>query len=257
MTVDGDRLHAALSAAWELLCDAFEDPTFERRDGYVWTVFPPVPVAQFNSVWPDDDASAPALEGALGEVAELGLPYSVQVRAGRTPAVEREAERLGLVVETEMPGMLVEADGLHDEDVPEMQLIRVQTADGLAQALALAAEGFGAPPELFAPLYAPEIAQVEGLAIYVGRVGDVNVTTGVGLTVGEAVGVFTIATPPAHRGHGYGAAVTALAARDGFAAGARFAYLQSSTLGYSVYRRLGFREVERYLLYVAPAATLT
>jgi len=51
--------------------------------------------------------------------------------------------------------------------------------------------------------------------------------------------------------------VTACAAREGFAAGAKFAYLQSSTLGYGVYKRLGFREVERYLLYTAPEAPAT
>jgi N-acetylglutamate synthase len=118
-------------------------------------------------------------------------------------------------------------------------------------------EGFGAPPEIFAPLYTPEVVEVEGLEIYVGRAGEVDVTTGVGFTVGDAVGIFTVATPPAHRGRGYGAAVTACAALEGFAAGAKFAFLQSSALGYRVYERLGFREVERYVLYTAPEVPAT
>ena len=254
MSSDGDRLHAALSAAWERLCGVLEDARFERRDGYLWTVCPSVPVPQFNGVWPVDDSGAPALESALAEVAELGLPYSLQVRAGRTPAFEQEAERLGLLVEAEMPGMLVERGELREIEVEGLQLIRVRTGDGLAQALALAAEGFGAPPEIFAPLYAPEVAELGGLAIYVGRAGDADVTTGIGFTQGDAVGIFTVATPPLYRGRGYGAAVTACAAREGFRAGAQFAYLQSSTLGYPVYQRLGFRDVERYLLYTAPEA---
>lgn len=254
MTSDGDRLHDALGAVWERFCQALPGSRFEHRDGYIWTVSPEVPVAQLNGVWPVDDAAAGALEGALHEVTALGLPYSVQVRAGRTPRFEQEAERLGLLVESELPGMLVEPGELADVDVSDLQLIRVQTSDGLAQALALAAEGFAAPPDLFAPLYAREVAELEGLAIYIGRVGDVDVTTGVGFTLHDSVGLFTIATPPAHRGRGYGAAVTARAARDGFAAGARFAYLQSSSAGYDVYRRLGFRDVERYLLYTAPEA---
>jgi ribosomal protein S18 acetylase RimI-like enzyme len=212
-------------------------------------VLPSIPVPQFNGVWPLDDASASALEGALGEVAELGLPYSVQVRAGKTPAAEREAERLGLKVAAVMPGMLVEPDGLTEDDGADLLIRRVDTAAGLAEALGVAAEGFGAPPELFARLYGPEIAAIEGLVIYIGRVGNDDVTTGVGLTIGDAVGVFTIATPPAHRGRGYGAAITAQVARDGFEAGARIAYLQSSALGLSVYRRLGFREVESYVMY--------
>jgi ribosomal protein S18 acetylase RimI-like enzyme len=257
MSSDGERLHAALSVAWERLCGVLEGARFEHRDGYLWTVCPSVPVPQFNGVWPTDDSGAPALESALAEVSDLGLPYSLQVRAGRTPAFEQEAERLGLVVQTEMPGMLVESDELQNVEVDGLQLIRVRTGDGLAQALAIAAEGFGAPPEIFTPLYTPEVVEVGGLEIYVGRAGEIDVTTGVGFTTGDAVGIFTIATPPAHRGRGYGAAVTACAAREGFAAGAKFAYLQSSTHGYGVYKRLGFYEVERYLLYTAPEAPAT
>jgi hypothetical protein len=41
--------------------------------------------------------------------------------------------------------------------------------------------------------------------------------------------------------------------REGFAAGADLAYLQSSVLGESVYRRLGFREVASYELLTRPA----
>jgi len=254
MSEDADRLHAALTAAWEALAGALEGGRLEHRDGYLWTICPAVPVPQFNGVWPIDDSSAPALEAALDEVRALGLPYSVQVRAGRTPAAEREAERLGLLVESELPGMLARREELRDIEVDGLHVIRVRTSDGLAQALAVAAEGFAAPPEIFAPLYVPEVASMDGLAIYVGRAGEVDVTTAVGLTIEDAVGVFTVATPAAHRGRGYGAAVTAYAAREGFAAGARFAYLQSSSLGYPVYRRLGFRDVERYLLYTAPEA---
>jgi ribosomal protein S18 acetylase RimI-like enzyme len=254
MSADGDRLHEALCAVWERLTDVLEGARFERRDGYVWTVCPRVPVPQFNGVWPLEDSAAPELEAALADIRDLGVPASVQVRAGRTPAAEREAERLGLLVEGDMPGMLVDAHELRNVEAPGLRIVRVRTADGLAQALAVAAEGFDAPPELFAPLYEPAVAELEGVAIYLGRVGEVDVTTGVGFTVGDAIGIFTIATPPAHRGRGYGAAVTAHAARDGFAAGATFAYLQSSGLGHGVYRRLGFRDVERYLLYTAPEA---
>src|SRR5436305_1950504 len=186
MITDGDRLHDALCAAWERLCDAIEDARFERREGYVWTVCPSVPVPLFNGVWPLDDAAAPAVEGALHEVAELGLPYSVQLRSGRTPRCEREVERLGLLVESELPGMVVEPDALGDADIPDLQLIRVRTADGLAQALALAADAFNAPPEIFAPLYTSELAAVEGFAVYIGRVGEIDVTTGIGLTLGVA-----------------------------------------------------------------------
>jgi ribosomal protein S18 acetylase RimI-like enzyme len=124
----------------------------------------------------------------------------------------------------------------------------------MAQALAVVAEGFGVSAELFAPLYDLAFLELDGAAFYVGRVGASDVTTGTGLTTGDAVGIFSIATPPDHRGRGYGAAITAAAVREGFRAGAEFAWLQSSPSGYPVYHRLGFRTVETYVLYAAPEA---
>jgi ribosomal protein S18 acetylase RimI-like enzyme len=236
------------------MCGALEGARFERRPGYAWTVCPPIPLPSFNSVWPENDEAAPALENALSEIAAMGLPYAVQARRGKTPACVLEAERLGLMVGEEEPGMLVTPDELRDVEVAELEILNVKTADGLAQALAVGAEGFGVQPELFAPLYDLEFLQLDGLEYYLGRVGDTDVTTGMGFTVGDAVGIFSIATPPQHRGRGYGAAITAQAVRDGFRAGAEFAWLQSSQSGYPVYRRLGFRDVETYALYTSPEA---
>ena len=57
---------------------------------------------------------------------------------------------------------------------------------------------------------------------------------------------------PEYRGRGYGAAVTARAVIDGFANGAELALLAASPMGEPVYRRLGFREVLRYVLFRRP-----
>jgi predicted acetyltransferase len=65
---------------------------------------------------------------------------------------------------------------------------------------------------------------------------------------GAAVGIFNVATPKSHRGNGYGTAVTSRAVVEGFSAGAAFAYLQSSAIGESVYRRLGFEQVSTYTI---------
>jgi ribosomal protein S18 acetylase RimI-like enzyme len=251
---DGERLHAAHCATWAQMCDALDGARFERRSGYAWSICPTVPVPAFNSVWPEDDTAASALEGALSEIAALALPYSMHARRGKTPAWEAEAERLGLMVREEEPGMLVTPEKVREVDVPELTILRVETADGLAQALAVAADGFGVPPDLFAPLYDLELLELDGLAYYLGRVGDTDVTTGIGFTFDDAVGIFSIATPQQHRGRGYGAAVTTQAVRDGFRTGAEFAWLGSSPSGYPVYHRLGFRTVERYVLYAAPEA---
>ena len=79
------------------------------------------------------------------------------------------------------------------------------------------------------------------------------VTTGIGVTLGAFVGIFNVATPPAHRRRGYGAAVTARAVSDGLAAGASWSWLQSSPPGYQVYQRLGFRTVESWHTWLSAA----
>src|SRR5262249_10953519 len=145
---------------------------------------------------------------------------------------------------------------LRDVDAPELEVVTVATSDELAQALAIATEGFGAPIELFAPLYDARFAQLDGFHYYLGRASGVDVTTAAAYTIGDSVGIFNVATPEAHRGRGYGAAITAEAVRRGFRAGAEFAWLQSSAIGHSVYRRIGFRDVEIYVLWTAPEAVL-
>ena len=250
---EAERLHAALSAASERLAKVLEDSRFERRDGYALTVMPPFPLPSFNGVWVETDVAAPELEHAQRQIEELGLPFGVTVRAAKTPAAEEAARALGLTEELRMPAMVLTPDELRKPSRGEVQVIRVETADGLAQALAVAAAGFEIPADLLAAVYMVEVSELPGLEYYLARVDGRDVSTAVGFTIDGTVGIFNVGTPPEHRGHGYGASVTASAVADGFAAGADLAWLQSSSMGESVYRRLGFREVETYVLFYRPA----
>jgi len=65
------------------------------------------------------------------------------------------------------------------------------------------------------------------------------------------VGLFNVATLPAHRRRGYGAAITERAVRDGLDRGARWAWLQSSTAGYGVYEKLGFRTQQSWECWIS------
>lgn len=116
----------------------------------------------------------------------------------------------------------------------------------------VAAAGFEVPEELFVQLVTPDLVRLPGVRCYLGEMGGEAVTTGLGVTLGEFVGVFNIATPPAHRRRGYGAAVTVRAVADGLAAGTKWSWLQSSPLGYASYARLGFQTVETWPCWVAP-----
>jgi ribosomal protein S18 acetylase RimI-like enzyme len=241
--------HEPLEQALEQLAGVLEEARYERRDGYSFLAFPTFPVRDLNGMWVDSDAAAAHIEAAREDARELGTPFGIMVREGRSLGVEQRAMELGFEPTVRMPGMAVTPDELQDPSASNVQVLRVETADGLAQALAVGAVGFGISAELVASVYSLEVAALDGLRYYLARVDGRDVATAAGFTLGGATAIFSVATPPEHRGKGYGSAVTAHAVRDGFAAGAQFATLQSSAMGESVYRRLGFREFERYVLY--------
>jgi GNAT superfamily N-acetyltransferase len=248
---EADRLHQVLGSVAERLATVLEGAQFERGAGYFFMAFPTFPIRDLNGVWAETDAAADDLAARRAQANELRTPFTVMTRAGRAPAVEEAARALGLTNEIRIPGMTVTPQDLK---VPasDLEVLRVETADGLAQALAIGASGFGVPADLIASVYSLEVAQLEGLETYLGRVDGRDVSTAVGFTIDGTTGIFSVATPEEHRGRGYGAAITAQAVRDGFDAGADLAGLQSSPMGESVYKRLGFREVETYTLFAPP-----
>ena len=249
---DAQRVHEALETVAERFAGVLERARFERRDGYTFMAFPTFPIRAVNGVWADTDAAATQLEDAFREAKELGAPFSVRVGKGRTPAVEKMAHTLGFVAAERVPGMAVRPWELGDPSPAELEIVPVQTADELERALAVAAAGFGVPAHIVAPVFSLEFVQLDGWAYHLARVGPDDVAIAAGFTIDDTVGIFNVATLPAHRGRGYGGALTTHAVRAGFAAGAGFAYLESSTMGESVYRRLGFREVETYRMLARP-----
>jgi len=131
--------------------------------------------------------------------------------------------------------------------------IRQLRPDEAEQHARVAAAGFETAEEPFRQLVTPGVLGLPGVRCYLGEADGRPVTTGIGVTLGAFVGIFNVATPPADRCRGYGAAVTARAVTDGLAAGARWSWLQSSPSGYRVYQRLGFRTVESWRTWLSAA----
>jgi len=135
---------------------------------------------------------------------------------------------------------------------PEPEVTRVRDAAGLAVAATVAAAGFEVPRENLAALFTPRVAETPGLSIYVAHAEGRPASTATAWIGDGGVGIFNVATPHEHRGRGYGRAITAKAIEEGFSSGADLAWLQASPLGEPVYRAMGFRQVETYLLLGRP-----
>jgi acetyltransferase (GNAT) family protein len=209
-----------------------------------------------NGVWSgDDDASAAAaLEDELGRVRSSGVAPGVTVLNDRAPRLLAEARRRGLTETLLMPGMSVSRDRFRPADTANAEIEIVDDDETLAEACEVMCAGFEVPVEWFGDMYRRD--RLGGAAVYVLRENGRPAATAVAHRGREGLGLFNVATPAAWRGRGYGAAVTSRAVADGFAAGAGFAYLQSSAMGESVYRRLGFEQVSTYTLAYAAAAGL-
>jgi ribosomal protein S18 acetylase RimI-like enzyme len=246
-----DRLHAAISTTFEGFFSAADGASFERRTGHARLLFPRLPIRLFNGVIVESDTCSGVAE-SIREVEELGLPCGLQVRDERHPGVEEDAARLGLTERDTMPGMTVTPDELRDTNVADLEIVRVSGEAGLVDAARLVTEGFATRTDFWQPLYAPAILELAGMAVYLGRVNGTFVTTAIGYRTGRDVAIFSVATPPQHRRRGYGAAITAHTCREGFADGADLAWLQTSPMGESVYRALGFRHTVTHLMLGRP-----
>ena len=251
MATERARMHQALEDAFERLFSAFDGGRFERRSDLVLALLPGVPIPQVNGAWvcEDTEAAAAALPELLAEVEAAGEWPWVQTRHGHE-RTRQAALALGLTQTELIPGMTVRPESFVEARA-EIEIGPV-TPGEVEETNGVLAASFEAPIELFSR-FAEAVQRLAEVRWYVARAEGRIVSTAVGITGDEAVGIFNVATPGEYRGRGFGAAVTSYALREGFADGAVFGYLQSSTIGHGVYHRLGFRDVEGYTLLTRPA----
>lgn len=250
MATERAEMHRALEDAFGRLFSAFDGARFERRSDLVVALLPGIPIPQVNGAWvcEDSEAAVAALPQTLAEVEAAGEWPWVQTRHGQE-RTRQAALALGLTHTELMPGMTVRPDSFVEARA-DIEIGPI-AEDEIDETNGLLASSFEAPIELFSRL-SEAVQQVEEARWYVARVEGRIVSTALGFAGDQAVGIFNVATPGQHRGRGYGAAVTSQALREGFDEGARFGYLQSSTIGHGVYHRLGFRDVEEYTLLTRP-----
>jgi len=85
---------------------------------------------------------------------------------------------------------------------------------------------------------------------YTGHQDGVPAATSELVLHSGVAGIYAVATLPQARRQGIGAAMTCLPLRDARAEGYRVGTLQSSEMGYSLYRRLGFQDVCKTQVYL-------
>ena len=240
---------AALLETWQHLIAGLPQGWARAEPGALAAVTG-VAIPTLNGVWVEsEDVDVEVVANLLDQVGDTGMPYCLQVRPGGADQVTDVAAKHGMTREEHaIPLMVLEDLGElgTNQATTNGLVIRELTPVEAHLHARLAAVGFEAPVQAFVQLMRPSMLAVPGVRCYLGEVDGEAVTTGLGVTLGSYVAIFNIATPPGHRRHGYGSEVTARAVADGMAAGATWAWLQSSDSGYRVYERLGFRTTENW-----------
>lgn len=136
-------------------------------------------------------------------------------------------------------GMVADLATLTERTAP----VAIERVDDLADWIDVFLEGFQKPRDE-RDLWLRAYAHCDGSWVhFLGFVDGKPVATTSLLRAGTLAGIYHVVTLPAFRGRGIGAAMTLAAMREGRQGGARTAVLQSSEMGESVYRSVGFESV--------------
>ena len=249
-----DRVTSALVDVMGRMVRGLGGETFMRQTGDAVLVVTGLVFPMMNGVLTiRTSVLTEAVDALLDDPALQHITHSVQLRPGCSPEVAALAARRAMHEEESLPlmAMAAPASALEDAQRVDGLTIRALEAADAGIHANIAAAGFEVPVAFFDAFATPSVLGQPGFHTYVGTVDGTRVTTAIGVQGDDYIGIFDVATPPEHRGRGYGAAVTAKAVLDGFETGATFAFLQSSQMGYGVYQRLGFETIETWSLWVS------
>ncbi len=175
---------------------------------------------------------------------DRGVPFIWVVGPKTQPDdTENRLARKGFNVEPG-PGMAVEISKLKYSEFPPDLSVRVADTEDLRMQFAeTMVAGFGFPAHavdvgvgIFSKLV------LDDAVSYVGFIDGKPVATSSVYNGAGVAGIYNVATLPEERGKGYGAAMAVRPLLDSREDGYRFGILQSSKMGLSVYRKLGFEE---------------
>lgn len=269
-TIDAVELarleHENMVEAIALAAGNAPDALIRRADG-VAVIATGLPIRLFNQVLIERaDANPDAIAAGVKTMRTRGDRFVVNLRVGDDDRLIGLMAELGLVQaspEPWMPGMALHPIPATERSVgapparapnPLASHVIRQVTDeaGVEDHIRTATAGFELPEVIMRGILSQAMAGHPQVAVYVGYTDGQPVTTGLGVRTGRTIGVYNIATVPAARRRGYGAAMSTRVAQDGAAAGCDVATLQASSMGYPIYERLGYGTVIEYMGYIDP-----
>ncbi|HWQ13400.1 MAG TPA: GNAT family N-acetyltransferase [Roseiflexaceae bacterium] len=159
---------------------------------------------------------------------------------------ERALYDEGFTLDGDPPGMAADLHALVEEPPPAGLVIRrVEDDEMLRVWNRVLIAGFGMPEAWEQPFYelGSAFSRDGSWRNYLGYLDGAPVATSSLFPAAGVAGIINVATLPAARRRGVGAAMTLAPLREARAEGCRVGVLQSSNMGLPVYTRIGFRNL--------------
>lgn len=197
------------------------------------------------------------IESALAHFRELNIRKLSWLAQEGVPAAEIKKALIahGLTFRESFATEMAADLSLLPEDLPlgpGLRIVPVDGGDALRQWIRVASIGFGVSEEFEQVWY----------DFFVDAIFDTRFRTYLALLNGKPVGtsqlflsesvagIYNVTCMPEARGQGIGSAITLAPLLEAREMGYRIGILQASTLGYSVYRRLGFQDFGKLSVYL-------
>lgn len=182
-------------------------------------------------------------------------PWSVWFCEDFLEKDERRRARIALAIRgmkltMEAPGMIAEQIVPARNSLPAMLCKEVRDERTRLDFSTVMSTAFQVPAPMARDVYAGELLWRNPMSGWIGYVAGQPVSTAVTVTAAEAIGLYAVATVPAFQKKGYGEGIMRMALEEASRrSGIKRAVLQSTSIGYSLYVRMGFRHIVRYLVF--------
>lgn len=225
------------------------------RAGVVEGTLTTIPMPIFNTVVGPQFTPENVDEGIATFTAaarERNIPMLWHLTPGSTPHdLGEHLERAGFHKDEDAPSMALTLSQMVMEEMPTGVTVARATPADRDALVDIWIRGFVMPAWLEEPLHRLlEYDAAGGFEDFIASLDGIPVAGGSVFYGGGVAGIYNVATLESARGRGIGGAVTRAALLDARDRGYRVGVLQSSPLGLSVYRRLGFTHVCDIGIYV-------
>jgi GNAT superfamily N-acetyltransferase len=172
------------------------------------------------------------------------------------PPLRRQASRIfsrrGLRPLTEAPGMYAERLAAPARALPPLEIRPVADLQTRSAFAGIMSTSFEIPHSVSESVYGMERAWKGSFQGYVGYANGRAVTSAATVITGDVVGLYSVATLPQHRRLGFAEAIMRYVVQEAErTTGITHTVLQSTSSGYSLYARMGYRTVTTFQVHIA------